>query len=540
MKLIKYLIVDVKNGKWKWNDEIEHHSIAVPKMLNNLELRKEILLNIVIDNISKGMKNSVNNRSKQKFGLKIKDIKEEINLHIYMLNEFQRKVMGNLETETQVSPIMKLKKMDSPLSKKKNISLSHMYERYDNDEIISKLSKANDDLDDLLEDLDNIVEIWNRMLEIYKEPDSNKILNEMKNIKSLLNKVKNEEIYISFFILDDATRGLLSKGVTIKVDLNDAYNKFYDLIIRTLIKGVDNYRNSEESKQVEKAFSRMKELKISEGDLKILLEVKLILDIKQIDNPSYQTCYKKIGEMHGNIHQKLLELSGLKFLKLYFSKETNLIAEKTINELQNIHKKFIKYELVFVEDKKLIERNLTELEIYYKVVKELLIESPSFFLSNKLHTINNYVASKYYILDEEDLYKCLNIIADKSFIKLVILCEDLMFALRNELKNRQDVVDNDDLINVGIATGKTTMINTYVKAVEVILASLGTFMANTLHSLIKEILQNLPDEEIRRKIIKTYERTETALREFDQEGFSNEDISDENLSSLDISLEESE
>jgi len=527
-KLIKYLLVDVKTGKWKWNDEIEHHSIAVPKMLNHLELRKEILLINVTNLIKKGMTDSVYNRSKHKFNIKIKEIKEEFNHHIYMLNEFQRKVMANLETETKISPIMQLKKMDSPLSKKKNVSISHMYERYDNDEIISKMETCNNDLDDVLENLDKSLEIWDRMLDLYKEVDSLKILEEMKNIKTILNSLKDDDIYDAFFTIDDATKGLINQGVNIKVYLNDAYNKLYDLIIRTLLKGVDNYRKSEESKKVEKAFSRMKELKITEGDLKILLEVKLLLDIEHVNKPSYETCYKKIGEMHGNIHKKILELSALKYLKKNFSEKTNILVETTIEELEDIHYKFMKHdEPLFLEDKKLIERNSSELEIYYKIVKELLIESEgqNFYLSNKLHTINNYIASKHYILDQKHLEKCLYVISNKLFIKFVDSCEKLMFALRDELKHNY-ILDEYHLTKIGIATGKTTMINSYTKAIEVVLAALGTFMANTLHSLLREILQNLPDSDIRNELIITYEKIEWALREFNQESFSDSDSSE--------------
>ena len=112
-KLIKYSIVDVKSGKWNLN-ELEHHSIAVPKMLNNLELRKNLLLNNISNEIIKGMMENIHNRSKNSFISKINKSKEEINLHFYMLSEFKRKVLDNVDTETKISHIMKLKKMNSP------------------------------------------------------------------------------------------------------------------------------------------------------------------------------------------------------------------------------------------------------------------------------------------------------------------------------------------------------------------------------------------------------------------------------------------
>lgn len=523
-KLIRYSIVNVKTGKWKINDENEHHSIAVPKMLNNLELRKDLLLNNISKMISKGMKENVYNRNKISFSSKINIIKEEINLHFYMLDEFKRKVLDNVETETKISPIMKLKKMDSPLNRKnRTVSISHMYERYDNDEISSSLEKSQDELNETIIVLDNTLEIWDKMLKIYNEAEASQILKEMRYIKEKIKILKDDEIRSSFFVFDDATRGLINKGVSIRVNIKEAFNKIYDLIMRTLIKGVDDYRKSSESLMIEKALDRLKELRVDK-DVKALLEVKILLDTESLTS-SYETCYKKIGEMHGSIHQKLFEISGLQFLKKYFSSETILLVDIVTEELKSIHEKFINDENIdFKNDKSLIVRNISELEIYHKVVSELLLESEPgkeyFHLSNKLHTINSYIASKYYILNLDDMYNCIDIIGSKNFTAFITSCEALMFSLRKELETKHEDLDEIDsaLTKIGITSGKTTMIDTYEKAVEEILASLGTFMANTIHSLIKEMLQNIPqDEFVREKLKNTYEITETALREFNQE-----------------------
>ena len=96
-----------------------------------------------------------------------------------------------------------------------------------------------------------------------------------------------------------------------------------------------------------------------------------------------------------------------------------------------------------------------------------------------------------------------------------------MFELRQELKEERDVSEKD-LHLVGITTGKTTMIKTFHQAVEEILASLGTFMGNTMHSLIKEMLVNFPGFSVSEKIIResvkeTYKEAEIALREFNQD-----------------------
>lgn len=412
---------------------------------------------------------------------------------------------------------MNLKKMDSPLSKKK-ISIAHMYERYDNDEILEKLNKAEEELSQALETSERTFEAWNIFIDLYNESDSITIVETMKKFKKVWDTIKDTEIQQSFFEFDDATRGLVKKNITIKVNKNEVFNKLFDLIIRTLLKCVDNYRKSEEKMLIEKAFERMKEIKIGEKDLKLLLGVKVLLETES-SQTSLETSYKKFGEMHANINQKLFEIEGLKYLRKYFTEETIFYVDVVFEEFEKLHKKFLKDECVFVEHKKLIERNISELEIYYQIIAELLLETEPgkefFHLSSKLYTINNYIASKYYILDEKDLYKCLNILADDSFVHFISVLESLMFALRNELKNNQDVVDIEDLIKVGVTTGKTTMITTYTKAIEEILASLGTFMGNTLHSLVKEMLQNLPEDNIRQKIMVTYERIESYLREFD-------------------------
>ena len=124
---------------------------------------------------------------------------------------------------------------------------------------------------------------------------------------------------------------------------------------------------------------------------------------------------------------------------------------------------------------------------------------------------------------EEHLYKCLKIIGGDEFRSFISDCEQLTYKLRKE-KN-QDVVDMEDLIKVGITTGKTTMIDTYPKAINVILASLGTFLANTLHTLIREMIQNVPLEEvgIRENLEKTYKKVEKALNNLDESSESFDD-----------------
>ena len=98
-----------------------------------------------------------------------------------------------------------------------------------------------------------------------------------------------------------------------------------------------------------------------------------------------------------------------------------------------------------------------------------------------------------------------------------------MFELRGQLQSiSQKEMNEEDLIKIGLVTGKTKMITSYNKAIEEVLASLGTFMGNTLHNLTREMLQNIPLEEnvLRETLQKTYEKIEIVLREFNTENLS--------------------
>jgi len=515
--LIKYLVVDLDTGKWDWNNEPEHHSIAVPKMLNALELRVNKVINEISENIQNLMKDSVYNRNLQSkdFSEKIRNSKEEIYLHYYMLSDFKRKVIINIE-ENKVSPIMTLKLMDSPLNRKHKKGITHIYEHYDNSEIESKLDAFQNKLDDIIDSLDIALEIWDDMLDLFDETDAFALLKDIKKIHEKLKLCKDEGIKSSFFAIDDATKGLIKQNVKIKINLEEACSKITDLILRTFVKCIDDYKNN---KIIEKSFERLEQLEL-DRDVSILLQLKTILETEP-NKLSYETCYKKIGEMHANIHLKIFEMEGLKNLRKYFTEETVFLVDVTLDEIHSVHNMFCTNDIVEIEkDKKLIERNLSELEIYSKVIEDLLLDCEPgkayFYLSSKLHTINSYIASKYYILNYENCVKDLEVIGSDLFRKFITSLNTLMFALRKEITKKQDVVDLADLTKVGLRTGKTIMIDSYEKALEEILASLGTFMANTLHVLIREILQNLSEEKLRNKITRTYSEVEFCLKEFNR------------------------
>jgi len=517
--LIKYQVVDLDTGKWEENSDAEHHSIAVPKMLNSLELRVDKVLLKVAENIQDLMKDTVYNRNLQTkiFSEQIRSIKEELFLHYYMLSDFKRKVINNID-EKKVSPIMTLKLMDSPLNKRHKMGITHMYEHYDNTEIETKLFDFQNKLDDAIDTLDVTLEIWDQMLSLFSETDAFTLLKDIKSINQKVKICRDEKIRNAFFTIDDATKGLIKQDVKVKVDLTETSSKIRDLLIRTFTKSIDTYKA--DNKIIQKAFDRVEQLKI-EREVSILFQLKTILETEP-NKLSYETCYKKIGEMHANIHQKIFEIGSLTHLRKYFEEETVFLVDVTLNEFHRVHELFYTSEKVEIveSDKKLIERNLSELEIWSKVLEDLLIDCEPgkayFYLNSKLHTVNSFIASKYYVLDQENCIKSLEAIGSDVFRNFISSLNALMFALRKELANRQEVVELADLIKVGLRTGKTTMIDTYEKAVEEILASLGTFMANTLHVLIREILQNLGDEGLRAKITKTYNEVEFCLREFNR------------------------
>ena len=536
MNLIKYVLVNPENGKWAWNSEAEHHSVAAPKMVNMLDLRIKRMLDDIFDFVRDGMKDTVYNRNLKSHELynKIKAAKEEFNLHYYMLSEFKRKVLIQVN-EKKISPIMSLKLMDSPLNRKHKMGLSHMYEHYDNAEIENKLGEFHKKIDDSIDLLDTILSIWDSMLDLYTEFDAEKLLAGMKSLNEKFKECGDNEsgaqafICSSFFAMDDATKGLIkakNKGIIKLRDSSEAFTRLTDLILRMYVKSIDNYKGSHEKEVIEKAFEKLKELKlydVSDRSLQVLKEIKMRLETDVV-HESLETCYKKIGEMHSNIHLKLYEVGGLKHLRKYFSTEGVFLVDIVLNEFEKIHNLFRKEGECFSEDKKLIERTLPELEVYGKVLEDLLLECEPgkcyFFLNGKLHNVNSYIASKYYVLDKEDCIRILENLGGDLFRNFINSVTALMFALKKELHEKQDVVDKDDLDKVGIRTGKTTMIDTYDKAVEEILASLGTFIANTLHNLLKEILQNLSAPSLRFNIKNSYEAVESALQELNKDSLS--------------------
>lgn len=543
--LIKYLVVDIDNGKWVWDKNLEHHSIAVPKMLNNLENRIRRLTLFFSNEIRSGMKENPHTRIlySKNIQKKLEEITEELYLHFYMLNDFKKKVLKNIESEEnkKLSPLLSLKNMKtdgSPLMIRKNApSLSHMYERYENSEIIKKLEKSQESITLTIETIETSKECWSQILLLNNGFDSEKLFNTMKEIKEKLNSIKNntfEEftyLYNSFFVFDDGTRGLvhLNDLNIVKIKMSEVLNSLNDYIQRMLILGMEDYNKSEESQNIEKAIERLKKygiLDYQDINLNAVLGVKTILELEPVKTASIKTCFKKIGEFHSNMHQKMFEIQGLIYLNKYFSKDSQELVDTTLKKFTEIHEKFIdkSEEILFISENK----NIREIEVYRMVLENLLLESEPgkiyFFLNNKLHNLNSKLLSKYFQLDEKKLYEALEIIGSEQFRDFVFTCNKLMLKLREELKKvvKNEEIDKQDLIKIGITTSKTTMIDSYTKALEEILATLGTFMGNTLHTLIKEMSQNLPfsEKKYRTMLKSTYEKIEDSLNEFNKDSYS--------------------
>jgi hypothetical protein len=558
--LMKYFVVDVNTGRWISNKEKEHHSIATPKMLNNLELRLNHLLAGAKKTIEKGMMLTYYNRNKytNKVYKKIDYAKEEINSHLFFFSDFKLKVEQNLHAD-QGSPLMKLKKMDSPLRKGRKLSISHVYERIEDEEVMPRLNVAYEGITKATKILTVYRNVWTNMLELMDELDASRLYSKMKEISKILSEI-NVEYFAAFFLLDDVTRGLLKKGVHIKVNLTDVMNKLLDLLVRTFLKGIDNYRRSEESKTVENVLFRLKELdlyNIEDMNIQVLLDLKILLDTEpnklQSVETNYEICYKKVGELHVSIHSKMFCLHSLSYLRKYFPFDLRNSVDSTVNQLTSLHtlisKNFVdvsnvknevhvanvlnvpkvNYEIIDTILPKVLEdsKSSGELEVYIRVIEDMMMESDPgkeyFTLNNKLHKIHNKIGEKYSILNKEDLFNSLKVIGSTEFINFISACENLILELRKELKKNQ-IVNLEDIQKVGIATGKTTMITTYHKAIDEILATLGTFLANTLHVLVQEMLINIPisseTEELRKALENTYRQSEYSLHEINQDSLS--------------------
>ena len=214
-------------------------------------------------------------------------------------------------------------------------------------------------------------------------------------------------------------------------------------------------------------------------------------------------CYKKIGELHQNLHQKLFLADSLNYLRKYWSQELLTAVDLFSDSLLELHK-----ELSFTDPEG------QEIEIYIGVLQDLLMNAQPgneyFSLNNKMHNKHLVLASRYNTVSQEHLESGLKALSGTLFTKLVINCEHLMRKLRHE--RTPTGVETTDIEKIGRAVGKTTMIDTYEKSVDEILANLGTFISNTLHVLIGEILNNLPvDSKWRESLVNNYELSEEAM-----------------------------
>ena len=325
MNVIKYLLIDEQTGKSEFSKEAEHHSIAVQKMLNSLDIRLEKIFDNISHIISNSMKEHPENR---KVGTKyvsnvIKEYTEEVYLHYYTLSDFYTKVLKKIE-EKKVSPIMKLKQIDSPLIKARKVQTGiHYYDHYDDKQIDTMIKEKLKELNRMIEELDLVTEIWNDFISLNEDIDVYELIPHLKNLNTKLIRITNQNISAAFFSFDDATKGLIKNEINVKVDFAETLNRMIDLILRSFIRCIFNYQESKEKLLIEKAFERLKQLKIASGEreqdlnLKVLIELKSLMDTEP-KKINHETCYKKIGEMHASFHLKLFELKSFKNSKKLF------------------------------------------------------------------------------------------------------------------------------------------------------------------------------------------------------------------------------
>ena len=530
-KLLKYYIIDPETGKWAANKTKDHHSIAVPKMLNSLELRIKTIIREVVKEIEKGVLSSVQYRKNHANNIhrRLYISQEEIKLDFLTFGQFEKNVLENIGQEPRLSPMANLKKMDSPLRQRKT-AVHHVYERLDNDEILDRLISFREFLEKSVEDLETAKAIWDSLLSIVDIIEPNQLIFEMVQINKMVYSISSWELRDSFFIIDDVTRGLLHKSFTVKVNMDEVLNKLIDMILRTMVKSIHDFRKSDESKMIEKAFSRLKELNldnIEDFNIQVLISIKISLEVHPLSNPSLETCYKKIGELHSNMNSKILLLRSLNYLEKYFPESLSVLTSNFLKNMIKVRDQIVgnKREDFFDKEKNLENRSIAELQVHVNVIEDMIFEAQPgtdyFYIYNKLHSVNSLIASKYYHLDEDNMRRCLKILADSNFALLIKECEKIIHELREEVRNSKDV-DPKDIEKVGVLTGKTKMIKSYGRALEEILAGLGTFIANTLHVLLREMLINIPGEEkkIRMGLEHSYRVSEISLRNLDEDSLS--------------------
>lgn len=575
---VEFKLINKETGEWIISKVAEHHTSAVPKVVEHLLERMQKIISTVGKEIETGMAFMLPNRDAYTSLLKnsLKKIEDEIDTHLYELDEFNFVVLQGLHQDYEekkrsglsprnklelVGEISRLSAADiTPLKNLSGRNLTGLHRRLAEGEVLPQLADAKHSLRIFSNVIKKVEICWDSFLKldsyVVAETLYQSIRTLAKDLKELEENDKFKSLYQSFFYFDDATRGLVeAESWTANVNVNHVACNFIDYIIRKMVKGALNYYKGAESLDVRKIFERLRELKITEAtdpNVKILKLVQKMLDISPLKNGSLSLAVRKIGELHANTVKKLFEVSALCYLFKYFPPELEEMSKKTITLFSDVNKQFIKSHGAIglrLPDytKPLLEYyrdlNVFELTQFASMLEGLLLSPEtsrklnlppteenkatidqaqrSFLVEmDDLRKVFQRIASRYHDPEEEVIFKCIEIIGSSIFKDLTFSCMHLMSCLQKEKKDNFDKeISPGDLQVIGAISGGTTKIDSYGKAIGSVVESLATFMGNPLRALVKEMLLNTPEqyEKQRKELLRAYQMAGEALKIFEEE-----------------------
>ncbi len=572
-RLMEYETVDADTGLWRRASAEEHHTAAVSKVVQSLARRLDKVASILFERVVAAIDEEVRFRRLDN-GLLYRTLEEaqaEIQFHQQILGAFQERVLQKirsemreietghtpsvvaLETVGDASKLMSDRegteaRLKVPGRNLQSKSLTYVHSRLDNPSVERELKEACSGLRQAKDTLGKVERCWERMVRLGDELEASRLLAEMRGLKLALDELGSggpfSSVQRAFFHLDDGVKGLIllkeHEEVKVAVDVVQASQKLTDAVTRLLVKAVDNYRKSEESALVDRAFeclNRISEANMEDLNVQALLGVRVLLDVAPLPNASLEKCFRKFGELHANISKKLFEISALWFLQPHFPQGLSYLVDGTVERLLSVRAQLISaHGRQTVREGEgvlpLAEMNIRELELSCRFLENQLLEKPPgqefFTLSNLLRQVNLQISTAYSALPEKRILEnCVAVMSSENFLEFVVSCQQLMFALRIEQReNGEKVIAPEVLQKVGAATGKTTMVKNYWSAIEEILAPLSTFLGNTLHALVREMLINIPESraDLRASLFLAYELTGNALKTLDRELLTNSTV----------------
>ncbi len=232
-QIISYELVNVDTGEWSHPKILEYPFYANKSFVGHLTLRIHKVISKLATNIEKSMtaKYSTRITNSHQFLTLFDTSVKELKKHEYACSTFSDTIVRVLEDNSSFEECQK---------KLKNTIF-----------ILSKVENC-----------------WIQIMGLYTEKHAHQIIENMKEIKFELDSFCHDEhlqeIYEAFLHIDDATRGLLRVPFNDRVAIHpaEASEKFIDCIVRRMIKGINAYRGSDESKLVVKAFQKIEELNV--------------------------------------------------------------------------------------------------------------------------------------------------------------------------------------------------------------------------------------------------------------------------------------